>query len=149
MYPGLVRVFGEHAIIQLTGTSCRAIRSEGDWRCADFYDGFVDSYVPNNRMEGIVVTSSWLKTYEKLGDKKFRAKLDARFEKLKEKRVIVYSQPASLSIDIHRYVYKLENFEMEVPASLDVDAVNAALSEEASKFAFEFIDASQLFCSRH
>ncbi len=41
---------------------------------------------------------------------------------------------------------------MEVPTNLEVDAdnldaVNAALSEEASKFGFEFIDASQLFCS--
>lgn len=135
LYHGLVRVFGEHAIIQLIGTSCRAIRSEGDRRCADFYDWFVDSYVPNNRMDGIVVISSWLKTYEKL----------------KEKRVIVYSQPASLSIDIHRYVYKLENFGMEVPTNLEVDAdnldaVNPALSEEAAKFGFEFIAASQLFC---
>ncbi|MFZ1802876.1 MAG: SGNH hydrolase domain-containing protein [Nitrospira sp.] len=152
LYPGLVNVFGENAIIQLTGASCRAIRSEGDRRCEDFYDWFVDSYVPNNRMDGIVVTSSWLKAYEKLGDKVFRAKLDALFEKLKEKRVIVYSQPAALSIDIHRYVYKLENFGMEVPTNLEVDAdnldaVNAALSEEASKFGFEFIDASQLFCS--
>ena len=100
--------------------SCRAIRSEGDRWCADFYDWFVDSSVPNNRMDGIVVTSSWLKTHEKLGDKKFRAKLDTLFEKLKEKRVIVYSQPASLPIDIHRYVYKLENFGMEVPTSLEV-----------------------------
>jgi hypothetical protein len=136
LYPGLVRVFGEHAIIQFIGTSCRTIRSEGDRRCADFYDWFVDSYVPNNRMDGIVVISSWLKTYEKL----------------KEKRVVVYSQPVSLSIDIHRYVYKLENFGMEVPTNLEVDAdnldaVNAALSEEASKFGFAFIDVSQLFCS--
>ncbi len=152
LYPGLVRVFGERAIIQLTGTSCRAIRIEGDRRCENFYNWFVDSYVPNNRMDGIVVTSSWLKTYEKLGDKIFRAKLDALFEKLKAKRVIVYSQPASLSLDIHRYVYKLENFGMEVPINLEVDAdnldaVNAALNEETSKFDFEFIDASQLFCS--
>jgi PAS domain S-box-containing protein len=49
-------------------------------------------------------------------------------------------------------VYKLESFGMEVPTNLEVDAdnldaVNAALSEEASKFGFEFIDASQLFCS--
>ncbi len=48
--------------------------------------------------------------------------------------MIVYSQPASLSIDIHLYMYKLENFGMEVPTSLDLDAdnldaVNAALSE--------------------
>jgi len=43
---------------------------------------------------------------------------------------------------------------MEVPTNLEVEAdghdtVNAALSEEASKFGFEFIDALQLFCSRH
>ena len=153
LYPGLVRVFGENAISQLTGTSCRAIRSVNGGRCADFYDWFVDTYVPNNHMDGIIVSSSWLKTYEKLGDKKFRAQLDALFEKLQEKRVIVYSQPASLSIDIHRYVYKLENFGVKVPNNLEVeadrlDAVNAALSEEASKFGFEFIDASQLFCSK-
>lgn len=153
LYPGLVRVFGENTIIQLTGTSCRAIRSDNDQRCDDFYDWFVGTYVPNNHMDGIIVSSSWLKTYEKLGDKEFRARLDALFEKLKEKRVIVYSQPASLSIDIHRYVYKLENSGMKVPNNLEVradglDAVNAALSEEASKFGFEFIDASQLFCSK-
>jgi len=153
LYPGLVRVFGENAIIQLTGTSCRAIRSGNDRRCANFYNWFVDTYVPNNPMDGIIVSSSWLKTYEKLGDKEFRAKLDALFEKLKEKRVIVYSQPASLSIDIHRYVYKLENFGMRVPNSLEVEAddletVNAALSEEAAKFGVEFIDASQLFCAK-
>lgn len=153
-YPGLARVFGQNAIIQLTGASCRAIRSVNDGRCADFYDWFVDTYVPNNHMDGIIVSSSWLKTYEKLGDKEFRARLDALFEKLKEKRVIVYSQPASLSVDIQRYVYKLENFGMEVPNNLEVeadglDAVNAALSEEVSKFGFEFIDASQLFCSKN
>jgi PAS domain S-box-containing protein len=152
LYPGLVDVFGENAIIQLTGTSCRAIRSGHDRRCADFYDWFVDEYVPNNQMDGIIVTSSWLKTYQKLGDKEFRVQLGALFEKLKKKRVIIYSQPASLSLDIHRYVYKLESFGMEVPTNLEVDAdnldaVNAALSEEASKFGFEFIDASQLFCS--
>lgn len=153
LYPGLARIFGEHAIIQLTGTSCRPLRSEKDRRCADFYDWFVDTYVPNNRMDGIIVSSSWLKTYKTLGDKEFRARLDALFEKLKEKRVIIYSQPASLSLDIHRYVYKLERFGMEVPLNLEVEAegledVNAALSEEASKFGFEFIDASQLFCSK-
>ncbi len=153
LYPGFARVFGQNAIIQFTGASCRAIRTVNDGRCADFYDWFVDTYVPNNHMDGIIVSSSWLKTYEKLGDKEFRAKLDALFEKLKEKRVIVYSQPASLSLNIHRYVYKLENFGMEVPNNLEMeadslDAVNAALSEEASKFGFEFIDASQLFCSK-
>jgi PAS domain S-box-containing protein len=153
LYPGLARVIGQNAVIQLTGASCRAIRSVSDGRCADFYDWFVDTYVPNNHMDGIIVSSSWLKTYDKLGDKEFRARLDALFEKLKEKRVIVYSQPASLSLDIHRYVYKLENFGMEVPNNLEVeanglDAVNAALSEEVSKFGFEFIDASQLFCSK-
>lgn len=62
LYPGLVRVFGETAISQLTGTSCRAIRSVNDGRCADFYDWFVDTYVPNNHMDGIIVSSSWLKT---------------------------------------------------------------------------------------
>jgi PAS domain S-box-containing protein len=154
LYPGLVRVFGENAIIQLTGTSCRAIRSGTDRRCTDFYDWFVDTYVPNNHMDGIIVSSSWLKTYEKLGDKEFRAKLEALFKKLKEKRVIVYSQPASLSMNIHRYVYKLENFGVGVPDNLEVeadglDAVNAALSEVASKFGFEFIDATQLFCSKN
>lgn len=153
LYPGLVSVLGENTIIQLTGTSCRAIRSGNDRRCADFYDWFVDTYVPNNHMDGIIVSSSWLKTYKKLGAKEFRAKLDALFEKLKGKRVIVYSQPGSLSIDIYRHVYKLENFGMEVPSNLEVEAdglaaVNAALSEEASKFGFEFIDASQLFCSK-
>ncbi len=54
--------------------------------------GLLTEYVPNNRMDGIIVTSSWLKTYEKLGEKNFESKLDALFEKLKEKRVIVYSQ---------------------------------------------------------
>ncbi|MBH0203058.1 MAG: acyltransferase family protein [Nitrospira sp.] len=151
LYPGLVGVLGENAIIQLTGTSCRAIRSGHDRRCTDFYDWFVDEYVPNNQMDGILVTSSWLKTYQELGDKEFRVQLGALFEKLKKKRVIIYSQAASLSLDIHRYVYKLETFGMEVPNNLEVEAdgldtVNAALSEEAEKFGFEFIDASQVFC---
>ncbi len=153
LYPGLVHVFGQNAIIQLTGTSCRAIRSGQDRRCTDFYEWFVDDYLPNNRMAAIIVASSWLKTYEKLGDKEFRAQLDALFEKLKEKRVVVYSQPGSLSLDIHRYVYKLEKFGIEVPNNLEVDAdnldaVNSALSEEAGKFGIEFIDASQLFCAK-
>lgn len=60
----------------------------------------------------------------------------------------------SLSLDIHRYVYKLENLGMKVPNNLEVEAdsleaVNTALSEEAAKFNFEFIDASQLFCSKN
>jgi hypothetical protein len=61
-------------------------------------------------ISGITVISSWLKAYQDLGDKEFRVQRGALFEKLKKKRVIIYFQPASLSLDIHRYVYKLEIF---------------------------------------
>jgi SGNH domain (fused to AT3 domains) len=107
---GLVHVFGENAIVYLTGTSCRSLRSRHDRRCADSYDWFVNEYVPNNQMDGIIVIGSWLKAYQELGDKEFRVQLGALFEKLKKKRVIIYSQSASLSLDIHRYVYKLDIF---------------------------------------
>jgi hypothetical protein len=45
----------------------------------------------------------------------------------------------------------LISFGMEVPNDLKVEAdghdtVNIALREEAAKFGFEFIGASQLFC---
>lgn len=153
LYPGLVAVTEGDNFMQLTGTSCRAIRSMNDQRCADFYDWFVEQYVPNNQVDGIIVSSSWLKAYRQLGDKEFRVRLNRLFEKLKDNRVIVYSQPASLAVDIHRYVYKLEKFSMTVPGNLIVKAdnleeVNSALREEAAKFGFEFIDASQLFCEK-
>ena len=153
LYPGLVSVAGEDKIIQLTGTSCRAIRSTKEQRCADFYDWFVEKYIPNNQVDGIIVSSSWLKPYASLGDKGFRVRLNHLFAKLKGNRVIVYSQPASLSMDIHRYVYKLEKFSTTIPDNLevaadDLRAVNAVLREEAARSGFEFIDASQLFCSK-
>jgi peptidoglycan/LPS O-acetylase OafA/YrhL/PAS domain-containing protein len=153
LYPGLVSVAGGDKIIQFTGTSCRAIRTTDDQRCAEFYDWFVDQYVPNNRVDGIIVSSSWFKAHRRLGDKEFRIRLNHLFEKLKGNRVVVYSQPASLSVDIHRYIYKLENFSTSVPGNLEVGAddlraVNSALREEAEKFSFEFIDASQLFCRK-
>lgn len=152
LYPGLVRVLGEDRIIQLTGGSCSAMRVTKGRRCTDFYDWFVDDYVPSNKMDGIIVSSRWLETYEKIGDQEFRVHLDALFERLKNRRVIVYSQPASFSVDIHRYIYKLGKFTGEVPRTLDLgtqslEAVNAALSEESTKFGFEFIDIEQLFCS--
>lgn len=153
LYPGLVRVFGEDKVIQLTGGSCTAIRATKGRRCTDFYDWFVDDYVPNNKIDGIIVSSEWLGTYKKIGDEEFRVSLDALFEKLKGHRVIVYSQPASFSVDIHRYIYKLGKFTREVPNTLDLgthslEAVNAALFAESAKFGFEFIDIEPLFCSR-
>jgi PAS domain S-box-containing protein len=152
LYPGLVRVLGEDKIIQLTGGSCSAMRMTKGRRCTDFYDWFVDDYVPNNRVDGIIVSSEWLGTYNKVGDEEFRVHLDALFAKLKGHRVIVYSQPGKFSVNIHRYIYKLGKFEEDVPNTLDLEtqsleAVNAALSEEAAKFGFEFIDIEQLFCS--
>lgn len=153
LYPGLMRVLGEDKIIQLTAGSCSAIRVTRERRCADFYDWFVDDYVPNNKRDGIIVSSNWLPEYTRFGDEKFRVHLDALFEKLKGQRVIVYSQPSKLSVDIHRYVHKLKTFTGEVPHTLELktqslEAVNAALSEESAKFGFEFIDVTQLFCSR-
>lgn len=152
LYPGLLSVAGEDTILQLTGGSCRAVRSTNDQRCEEFYDWFVDEFVPNNHLDGIIVSSSWLKTYNKLGEKEFRVRLKDLFEKLKGHRVVVYSQAASLSVDIHRYVHKLEKFSMVVPRNLEIGAdnlttVNTALREETSKFGFDFIDVSQLFCS--
>lgn len=153
LYPGLARVLGEDKIIQFTGGDCAAMRVTKGRRCTDFYDWFVDDYVPNNLVDGIIVSSRWLETYEKIGDEEFRIHLDALFEKLKGRRVIVYSQPASFSVDINRYIYKLGKYTGEIPRTLDLgtqslEAVHAALSEESAKFGFEFIDIEQLFCSR-
>ncbi len=152
LYPGLLSIAGESAIIQLTGGACQAVRSGNDQRCNDFYDWFVHEYVPNNRMDAIIVSSDWLKEYKRVGEKRFRVELKELFERLKGHRVIVYSQAAALSVDIRRYVYKLEHLAMEVPEDLEVNAdnltaVNAVLREETSKFGFEFIDISRLFCS--
>lgn len=153
LYPGLVDVAGGDKFIQLTGTSCTAFGRTKRQRCNDFYDWFVDTYVPSNQMDGIIVSSDWFTVYVGLGDKEFRVRLNHLFEKLKGNRVIVYSQPASLSLDISRYVHKLEKFSMEMLDNLevaadDLEAVNSALREESAKFGFEFIDASQLFCSK-
>jgi hypothetical protein len=104
LYPGLVRVLGADKIIQLTGGGCSAIRMTKERRCADFYDWFVDEYVPSkkNKTDAIIVSSNWLSAYTKIGDKEFRVHLDALFEKLKGHRVIAYSQPTSFSVDINR-----------------------------------------------
>jgi len=152
LYPGLLSVVGEHAISQLTGGACQAVRSGIHQRCNDFYDWFVNEYVPSNRVDAIIVSSDWLSEYERVGDNKFRVELKSLFERLKGHRVVVYSQAASLSVDIRRYVYKLENLAMKVPEDLEVDAdnltaVHAVLREETAKFGFDFIDVSRLFCS--
>lgn len=153
LYPGLVRVLGEDGIIQLTAGGCGAIRATKARRCSDFYDWFVDDYVPSDKSDGIIVSSDWLSVYTRLGDEEFRVRLDALFEKLKGRRVLVYSQPASFSVNIDRYLYKLEKITREVPRTLDLEpqnleAVNTALSEESAKFGFEFINIEQLFCPR-
>lgn len=152
LYPGLLSVVGEHAISQLTAGVCQAVRSGNDQRCNDFYDWFVNEYVPNNRADAIIVSSDWLNEYKRVGEKRFRVELRDLFDGLKRRRVVVYSQAASLSVDIRRYVHKLQNFAMDIPENLEVgadnlDAVNAVLREETSKFGFEFIDISRLFCS--
>ena len=152
LYPGLVNVAGEQAIIQLTGGNCQAIRSGRNQRCNDFYDWFVHDYVPNNRADAIIVSSDWLNEYKRIGENNFRQELKDLFEQLKGHRVVVYSQPASLSVDVRRYVHKLKTFSMQVPKNLTVGAesltvVNTALREETLKLGFEFIDISQLFSS--
>lgn len=152
LYPGLLGLAGENAIMQLTGGSCKAVRTGNDQRCNDFYDWFVNEYVPNNRVDAIIVSSDWSNEYNKVGEKKFRVELNDLFRKLKGHRVVVYSQAASLSVDIRRYVHKLENLSRDVPEALEVGAdnltaVNAALREVTSKFGFDFIDVSQLFNS--
>ncbi len=42
LYPGLVNVFGENAIIQFTGAVMSSNTQWNDRRCEDFYDWFVD-----------------------------------------------------------------------------------------------------------
>ncbi|MGZ8380828.1 MAG: acyltransferase family protein, partial [Nitrospira sp.] len=152
LYPGLLSVVGRNEIIQFTASVCKAIRGRIDQRCNDFYDWFVSDYVPNHSIDAIIVSSDWLNEYKRVGEKKFRVELQDLFEKLKGHRVIVYSQAASLSVDIRRYVHKLQNVAMEIPENLEVGAdnltaVNTALREETSKFSFEFIDITQLFSS--
>ena len=152
LYPGLARIGRRHQIIQLTGGACKAIRSVPTERCQDFYDWFVDEYVSTEDAKAILISSNWLRTYETLGDNEFRAKLNDLFARLRGKRVLVYSQAASLSANVRRYVYKREKFADERSAKFEVEtedlsAVNAALREEASRAGFEFVDISQLFCS--
>lgn len=152
LYPGLLSMVGENTIVQLTAGVCQAVRSGNSRRCNDFYDWFVSEYVPNNRVDTIIVSSDWLTEYRRVGEKEFRTELKDLYERLKGHRVLVYSQAASLSVDIRRYVHKLENFSMKVSGDLEVGAnglaaVNAALREETSKFGYDFIDISQLFCS--
>lgn len=153
LYPGLLSRIPERDIIQLTGGACRAIRRIDSPRCREFYDWFVGEYVPNHTAQTILVSSSWLSDYVRLGDKDFRAKLDELFERLQGNRVLVYSMAASLKLDVPRYHYKLETFGHSVPATLemetdDLSAVNSALREEAAKFGFEFIDIGQWFCTK-
>ncbi len=71
----------------------------------------------------------------------------------KRSGVIVYSQPASLSIDIHRYVYKLENFGVKVPNNLEVEAdrLDAGMrlsAKKTSKFGFDLSIASHCSAQR-
>jgi peptidoglycan/LPS O-acetylase OafA/YrhL/PAS domain-containing protein len=150
LYPGLSRVVGQ--VAQLTAGSCNALRSGKYQRCNDFYDWFVNEYVPNKSMDAIIVSSDWFNEYNRVGEKQFRVELQDLFGELKGHRVIVYSQAASLSVDIRRYVHKLNNFAREIPENLEVrannlTAVNTALREETAKLGFDFIDISQLFCS--
>lgn len=152
LYPGLARKMGESHLIQLTGAACRAIRSMETPRCLDFYDWFVDEYIPNKKADGILVSSSWLSDYERLGDQHFREKLRNLFERLQGNRVLVYSMAASLKVDVHRYYYKLETFGHAVPLNLemegdDLTVVNSVLREEAVRFGFEFVNISEQFCS--
>ncbi len=152
LYPGLVSVMGEQAIIQLNGGVCQAVRSGRAQRCNDFYDWFVNDYVPSNKTDAIIVSSDWLNEFQRVGENTFRVQLQALFEKLNGHRVVVYSQAASLSVDIRRHAHKLKTFSMEAPENLTVGAenltaVNTALREEAHKFGVGFIDISQLFSS--
>ncbi|MBK9305963.1 MAG: acyltransferase [Nitrospira sp.] len=153
LYPGLVSKIRESQIVQLTGGACRAIRSVDTPRCLDFYDWFVDEYIPNNAADRILVSSSWLSDYERLGDKTFREKLRDLFERLQGNRVLVYSMAASLKVDVHRYYHKLETFGHAVPSNLimegdDLTVVNSVLREEAARFGFEFVDIEEQFCSK-
>ena len=153
LYPGLIATLGEKSILQLTGGECWAIRNPNDKRCADFYDWFVDKYVPSSQADGIIVSNHWLLSYTKLGEQEFRAGVAELFERLKGHRVVVYSQPVKLSDDVLRYMYKREHFLLEVPSSLTLEAqslqdVNSTLADVAAEFGFEFIDISQLFCAQ-
>ena len=152
LYPGLASTLGESQIVQLTGGACRAIRSMDTPRCLEFYDWFVAEYVPNNAADGILVSSSWLSEYDRLGDKVFREKLRNLFVRLQGNRVLVYSMAASLKVDVHRYYYKLETYGHAVPPNLEMEGddltlVNSVLREEAARFGFEFVDISEQFCS--
>ncbi|MDF0668179.1 MAG: acyltransferase family protein [Nitrospira sp.] len=152
LYPGLLSMVGENAIVQLTAGVCQAVRSGNSRRCNEFYDWFVSEYVPSNSVDAIIVSSDWLTEYKRVGEKEFRMELKELYERLKGHRVVVYSQAASLSVDIRRYVHKLENFSMKAPGDLKVGAngltaVNTILQEETAKFGFDFLDISQLFCS--
>ena len=153
LYPGLIAMMGEKSILQLTGGQCWAIRNPNDKRCADFYDWFVDKYIPSSQADGIIVSNHWLLIYARLGQEKFRAGVAELFEKLKGHRVVVYSQPVKLSKDVLRYLYKHEQFLMEVPPFLELEGrslqdVNATLADVATEFGVEFIDISQLFCEQ-
>ncbi|NJL18467.1 MAG: acyltransferase [Nitrospira sp.] len=123
LYPGLLSRIPESDIIQLTGGACRAMRSIDTPRCRDFYDWFVGEYVPNKMTttDVVLVSSSWLSDYTRLGDHNFRVKLNELFERLQGRRVLVFSMAASLKADIPRYHYKLAKFGYGVPALLEMD----------------------------
>ena len=145
----------DYSVQQWTATSCRAVNFPGNnKRCREFYHHFLDHISDKfNDSSTIIVSSHWINTFHKIGEKQFTQSVSEMLTRLSKSkaRIVILGQSPTFSANPFLHLLKAERYSNvdEFMKPRDGRKVNQVLSAAAKEHRFEFINPYKTLCKQN
>jgi peptidoglycan/LPS O-acetylase OafA/YrhL len=136
-----------------TATACRSIDFPANTqRCRDFINHFTSEIVNNlSSTSTVLISSHWLNTYNKFGEKQFHESVIELLNKLKKtkSKIVIIGQSPTFRVDPFVYLLQEERYEnTEELMKPNINShVNKILERYANEYGHEFVNPSASICS--